>query len=111
MPMDLIQELRDAIRGVESGYYRLVLLVGRTRTGKTSIMRKLALQDGLPLVNVNLALSERLLELTAKERRLDASRCVGTIVDDQPGSVVLMDNIEILFARELEQDALRLLQG
>jgi hypothetical protein len=64
-----------------------------------------------PLVNVNLALSEKLLELTAKQRALRVARIVDDIVQEQAGDTVLLDNIEMLFHPDLKQDPLRLLQS
>lgn len=63
------------------------------------------------MINVNLELSERLLDLTSKQRSLRAPRLLGEIVDLHQGEVLLLDNTEILFSTELQQDPLRLLQG
>ena len=65
---------------------------------------------GWPLINVNLALSEKLLELTAKQRTLRVARIVDDIVRDQASDTVLFDNIEMLFHPDLKQDPIRLLQ-
>lgn len=92
-------------------YYRLVILVGPPRSGKTSALRDLHTDRGWPLVNVNLALSEKLLELTAKQRALRVARIVDDIVHEQLGDTVLLDNIEMLFHPDLKQDPLRLLQS
>ena len=92
-------------------YHRLVLVVGPARSGKTGALRDLAATNGWPLVNVNLRLSERLLDLTQKQRALRAPRLLGDIVNAAEGDVVLLDNIELLFGPELAQDPLRLLQG
>lgn len=74
-------------------------------------MRELAEDHGWPLLNVNLELSERLLELTSKQRALRVARLLGEIADSHPGEVLLLDNAEILFSTELQLDPLRLLQG
>jgi len=92
-------------------YHRLILVVGPPRTGKTSALRELSREHGWPLLNVNLELSERLLELTSRQRALRAPRVVAEIVEQHPGEVLLLDNIEILFSPDLQQDPLRLLQG
>lgn len=92
-------------------YHQLVLLVGPPRSGKTTALRELASKKSWPMVNVNLALCERLLELTAKQRALRVSRLLGQIVKENAGDVLILDNIEVLFSLELQQDPLRLLQG
>lgn len=91
-------------------YFRLVLVVGPARSGKTRVLRDLHAAHGWPMVNLNLALSERLLELTVKQRALRVARIVDDIVQDQSGGIVLVDNIEMLFHPDLQQDPLRLLQ-
>jgi len=89
-------------------YHRLVLLVGVTGSGKTAILRDLALQLGTTVINVNLLLSAALLELTAKQRRLHLPELFARILADAQTTLVL-DNLEILFDKDLQQDPLRLL--
>ena len=64
-----------------------------------------------PLVNVNLSLSERLLELTSRKRALKVPQLLDQVAKEHEGEVILLDNTEILFSPELKQDPLRLLQG
>ena len=92
-------------------YHRLVLVVGPPRTGKTTALKELVKAEGWTLINVNLKLSELLLELTQKQRALRVPRLLGELSSKTPGDVVLLDNIELLFSPELAQDPLRLLQG
>ena len=92
-------------------YHRLLLVVGPPRSGKTGALRDIAAAQGWPLLNVNLRLSELLLELTQKQRALRTARIIGDIVNATAGDVVLLDNIELLFGPDLAQDPLRLLQG
>lgn len=110
-PDPLSGRLAVAIGEARGLYHRLVLLVGGPATGKTDTLRALAQSRGWPLVNVNQALSERLLELTSKQRALRVARLLAELADAQVGEVLLLDNTELLFSRELQQDPLRLLQG
>lgn len=103
--------IAERVQQAPSLYFRLVVVAGPPRSGKTRAMRALHDDRGWPLVNVNLALSEKLLELTAKQRALRVARIVDDIVQEQEGDTVLLDNIEILFHPELKQDPLRLLQS
>ena len=111
MVTPLSNRIADRVPEAADLYHRLVLVVGRTNTGKTAALNNLAEERGWPLVNVNLVLSERLLELTSKQRALRVPRLLGEIADGHPGEVLLLDNTEILFSTELQQDPLRLLQG
>jgi hypothetical protein len=92
-------------------YHRLVIVAGPPRSGKTAALRDLQAERGWPLVNMNLALSERLLELTTKQRALRVAGLVADIVREFAGDTILLDNIEMLFHPELKQDPLRLLQS
>jgi hypothetical protein len=78
--------------------------------GKTAALEQVALEKGWPLLNVNLSLSERLLELTRAQRALRASALVEDIVKESGTEIVLLDNLEILFGVDLQLDPLRLLQ-
>jgi hypothetical protein len=61
-------------------------------------------------LNLNLQLADRLLELTHKQRKVRTAVILDEMVRAENSSVVILDNIEMLFAPELEQDPLRLLQ-
>jgi len=62
------------------------------------------------LLNVNLEISRRLLDLTEKQRALRISTLLEECVDETGGDTVLLDNAEILFDVALKQDPLRLLE-
>ncbi len=109
--VEAIQDkIKRSILAAEGLYHRLVLLVGETGSGKTGILRDIAKEIGSHVVNVNLALSGELLELTAKQRSLRLPGILDQIAD-QAQSPVVLDNLEILFDKDLQQDPLRLLQG
>ena len=110
MTENIHNTLIQSIQAVEGLYYRLILLVGKTGSGKTRVLRKLAETVGSSVVNVNLALSSELLELTAKQRSLRLPGILDQIADQAQAPVVL-DNLEIHFDKDLQQDPLRLLQG
>jgi ATPase family associated with various cellular activities (AAA) len=101
----------DAVLTTKDQYYKLVLAVGPARSGKTTALTIVAQQRGWARLNVNLRLSERLLELTQKQRKVRVAAILDETVRAENCSVVVLDNIELLFAPELEQDPLRLLQG
>lgn len=97
-----------SIQTSEGLYHRLVLLVGESGTGKTSVLRDIANEFGTSVINVNLALSSELLELTVKQRSLRLPSILDQIINRAQSPVVL-DNLEILFDKDLKQDPLRLL--
>lgn len=103
-------KIMDALQAADGLYHRFVLLVGEAGTGKTSLLRTLADDLGTEVINLNLALSAALLELTTKQRTLRLPELLSDIVT-KAQAPVLLDNIEILFDTELKQDPLRLLRG
>lgn len=103
-------KIKRSLQAAEGQYHRLVLLVGETGSGKTGALREIAEEFGTFIININLVLSSELLELTAKQRSLRLPEILDQIANKVQALVVL-DNIEILFDKELKQDPLRLLQG
>lgn len=107
----LAEQVMAKLDEARSLYHRLVILVGPAATGKTAALRELHERLDAPLLNVNLALSSRLLDLAEKQRPFHVQRLLSEIVDAGDADVALLDNIEILFGVALQQDPLRLLQG
>lgn len=92
-------------------YHRLVMLVAPAGSGKTAALQDVHARTAAPLVNVNLELSRRMLDLTERQRALQLPRLLAEIVGASAADVVLLDNVEVLFDVSLKQDPLRLLQG
>lgn len=109
--LPLSSRLEEAIPAATTLYHRLVLAVGPARSGKTSALTEVATAKGWPRINVNLRLAERLLDLTQKQRVVRLVVALDDLVKASSADIVLLDNIEMLFAVELAQDPLRLLQG
>ncbi len=92
-------------------YHRLIMLVAPAGAGKTTALRDVHERTGAPLVNVNLELSRRMLDLTGRQRALQLPRLLSETVEMSDNQLILLDNIEILFDVSGKQDPLRLLQG
>jgi len=67
MPTVLAAQINDVLPIARDAYYKLVLVVGPARTGKTITLTELATEHNWPRVNVNLCLAERFLELTHRK--------------------------------------------
>jgi predicted ATPase len=104
-----VENVMQAIRQAGDLYYRLVLLAGLQGAGKTALLQALAKQNAYPLVNVNLHLCKRLLELTRNQRTRQVERLFKTVIGSGAGDVMLLDNLEVLFDASLEVMPLRLL--
>ncbi len=110
MAETLSQQVANRLEQAVVLYYRLVLVVGPAGTGKTAALREVSQAKGFPLLNVNLELSRRLLQLAEKQRALRCAQIQGEIVDQADDQTVLLDNLEMIFDPSLRQDPLRLLQ-
>jgi hypothetical protein len=111
MPQPLADRVIDAVGHAAELYYRLVMLVAPVGAGKTRALQEVHERTAAPLVNVNLELSRRMLDLTERQRALQLPRLLAEIVGASVADVVLLDNVEVLFDVSLMQDPLRLLQG
>lgn len=111
MTRSLSEQVIEKLKHAENLYNRLILVVGTEGKGKTKALQEVADRVDAPLVNINLELSRRLLDLTERQRALQLQRVLDQVVAQPEGDVVLLDNIEILFDVVLKQDPLRLLQG
>lgn len=109
--MPELEQLRKAIERAGQKYHRLVLLIGPSRTGKTGALRRLAEEGGYEYRNVNLELSQRMLELTKQQRARQVERLMHDLVDNAATEVVIFDNLEILFDTSLRLDPLRLMKA
>ncbi len=102
------------IRKVEQAavlYHRLVLVASPTGTGKTTALQEVQNRTDAPLVNVNLELSQQMLELTERQRVLQLPRLLQEMVRNAGDETILLDNMEVIFDVGLKQDPLKLLQG
>jgi hypothetical protein len=98
----------------------MILVVSPPGGGRTKALRSVQEKTDSRFLNVSLELSRSLLDLTERQRKLQASRVLGQLVSDaaaaseenvEPGSgTVLLDNIELLFDASLALDPLRLLE-
>ncbi len=91
-------------------YHRLVLVVAVSGAGKTGAVKQVAEASGWPYLNVNLELAKRMLDMTGRQRSLQASTVLRDLLKDAGGGTVILDNNEILFDRALQLDPLRVLK-
>ncbi len=106
----LLGQVNSCLARLDQSYHPLLVLVGPSSSGKTSALARLAEANEWPLLNVNLALSTKLLELSKRRRSTETSRLLAAILDEL-GEIVLLDNIEILFSPDLEQNPLALFRS
>lgn len=111
MPGADIEKLNEAIEQASVLFNRLVLLAAPGESGKTSLLHELCDIRSCPLINVNLGLSQKLLELPRNKRPAKVDRVFGEIIEASDGDLVVLDDLEVLFDPVLQVDPLRLLKG
>ena len=92
-------------------YYKMVLVVGRSGSGKTSLLKKICGQMQIPSINLGLSLSQKLLPLTFRERKLKCPEIISDLVDAQGAPRLAVDNTEVIFDPSLMLNPLGLLQN
>ena len=107
---ETLAQLEEAIQQAANQYFRLVILAGVPGSGKTAALQSVAQKAGCEVVNVNLELSKKMLELTRMQRSRQVERLLKDVIAAAPGDVAVLDNLEILFDTGLEVEPLRLLQ-
>ncbi|MDD4621665.1 MAG: BREX-3 system P-loop-containing protein BrxF, partial [Kiritimatiellae bacterium] len=106
-----IGDCAAALAQAAARYHKTALVVGHPGSGKTALLRTLAQQQNMPLVNLGLSLGAKLLPLTSRERKLAASDLITDLFDSQESPALAVDNTEIVFDRSLMLNPLGLLQA
>ena len=104
-------QILDHIRSAQNAYHKLVVIAGRPGSGKTRALKELAGQLAMPVTNLSLLLSQRLLSLTRRQRTLKVEELATEVVDEQNGGNVCLDNTELLFDSSLRMAPLSFLQN
>ncbi len=99
----------DLLSRLGNACHRLLLVVGLSGSGKTALLRRISEERGLPYVNLGRELSRRLLDLSRRQRKLEAANMVMDILDEQSGTAVAVDDTEIIFEPSLKLNPLGLL--
>ena len=101
--------LDEPIDRAKRGYYKLVILVGPTGSGKTDTLLRMNAAKGYHYINLNLELSRILLDISVEERPSFIQKCIMDLLPPAE-DIILLDNTELLFTPELQIDPLRLFQ-
>ena len=109
--METQEQIRRSIEDARHLYQKLILLVGESGSGKTGIFKKISNEFAAPMINVNLEISSRLLDVPVEKRASTLSRMFSSLLKDAGDDMVLLDNTEILFDKSLQQNPLSLLQN
>jgi predicted DNA-binding protein len=104
-------EFKSLISKAESSYYKLIVVVGKSGSGKTTLLQRISEEFQLPLINLGLELSRRLLSLTIKQRKLKAAEIIEEILEEGGDLRLAIDNTEVIFDPDLKLNPLGLLKN
>ena len=90
-------ELLVTVRGLGSASSKLLLIVGVPASGKSRFLRRVGDETGWPIVNIGKEVSQRLLALTKRQRRIKAEEVVADVLDSAGSQQLCIDNTEVLF--------------
>jgi len=106
----IIQQIVETVREGQKSTECLVLLVGRPGSGKSKLLRELSTIRGWHYVNCRTFLTEELLEMVPKVRAQEAPRIITAALEMLKPEVVVLDDMQVLFAPVLQVDPLQLLK-
>jgi len=98
----------EDLNTLKTRYEKILLIIGDHKKGKTSKLSDLAKSRQCSVINLNLMLSERLLNLTKQDWQLTIKSIVQDILDQVSSEIVFIDNTEILFDAQLCLNPLKL---
>ena len=106
----IIQRIVETVREGQKSAEHLVLLVGRPGSGKSKLLRELSTIRGWQYVNCRAFLTEELLEMVPKVRAAEAPGLIMKTLDTLKADVIVLDDMQALFAPVLQVDPLQLLK-
>jgi len=107
----MLQDLTKKLDNIRELYFQLVIVVGKSGSGKTKLLKELGEMLNSEIININLELSKRMLDIPEKQRPQKLLELLKKIVNEASNGIVIFDNIEIIFDVNLKQDPLRLLKS
>ncbi|HEY9692439.1 MAG TPA: BREX-3 system P-loop-containing protein BrxF [Oculatellaceae cyanobacterium] len=105
----LCSEIASHIEQAQQMYYRLIVVVNDDATEVIDFRQVSKASDGR-CININLELSQRLLELTQRQRSLKVARLLLNILGNAEDNILFLDHLEILFDPSLQLKPLKCLQ-
>lgn len=107
----LTDEITNALMIFSHKFYQLLLIAGNDSHKKSLLLKQIAESGNYAYVNLNLALSERLMMISSHERSLFVNQCMDEIINGINAGTVIFDHIEILFEKPLNIDPMALLKN
>ena len=108
---EMIGELDHLVEDISGLNSKLVLLIGAPQSGKSNLLRQLAVRRQVRVLSVSATLGRELLTVPGNRRHLHAADLLRGLADGFVSQkLLLLDNIELLFDRTLRLSPLDLLK-
>ena len=105
----VVDRIVAKIRQIENDYHRLVLVVDSSRSGRSEALRMVADRFGSRLMNVNLEVSRKLMDVPVSRRAVTFAQALDEVVA-HAGSPVFLYRTALIFDPAFHQDPVRLLR-
>lgn len=106
----IIHRIVETVRDAQKKPEKLVLLVGKPGSGKSKLLRELATVRGWEYLNCRAFLTDELLEMVPKVRAIEAPHLIEKKLKQIRAEVIVLDDMQVLFAPVLQVDPLELLR-
>jgi len=107
----IVDHVLEKLGFVNRQFYRLLLIIGPSERGQENIVIQVSEKINAPVVNINLDVSRKLLELPEKQRPINAAKILDSIIKSLTKNIFIFKNIDLLFHAALETDPLRLFKN
>ena len=107
----IIAHVLEKLSLANQQFYRLLFIVGPTESGQENILNHVSKEIDAPVVNINLGVSRQLLELSGKQRPLNVSKILDSMVKSTKKDTIIFKNMELLFEAALKTDPMRLFKN
>ncbi|WP_462409359.1 BREX-3 system P-loop-containing protein BrxF [Neobacillus sp. Marseille-QA0830] len=108
MSADLVNRIEQGLEIINSKYYRIILVCEHS---KGTIVKNVAESIGVPLLNINFLLSQKLKEYPRKRMAGRVHTLLSEILKNGGNNTLCIEHIEVLFDPILKLDAIQLLQS
>lgn len=102
--------LSERFENIDKKYEKLILIVGEKGSGKTRLLKDYANSAGYQIFNINLGVSEKLLQLPTNDWEYSALSILQETLSSSKENVMFLDNLEVLFNTQLHLNPLKLLR-
>lgn len=98
------------LREVAQEYFKLILIVGESRSGKSELLKEIVSSCNFAYINMGEELSQKLSVRPIDLRPAEAEEIAAEIIAEAKTSRVAIDNTEVIFEYPIRMNPLRFLK-